>query len=132
MKFFWLLMLVAFSVFGVIGPASAEKVSKALVVQVNGDKEHFERALKLASNMRESLRHTKFEIVVYGPAVQFLTELSDEVPLIQKMQEEGMTVIACGRSLETDHVKEDTLAAGIKVIPFGAVHIVNQIGRAHV
>ena len=118
--------LVLFLVFGLIGQASAEVVSKAVVIQANGDKEQFERALKLASNMHEILHHAKFEIVVFGPAVKFLTEFSDEVPLIQKMQAEGMKVIACGRSLDTDKVKEDTLAPGVTVIPFGAVHIVNR------
>jgi len=123
MKKIW---LVLFLLFGLIGLASAEQISKAVVVQANGDKEQFERALKLASNMHEILRHAKFEVVVYGPAVRFLTEFSDEVPLIQKMQAEGIKVISCGRSMETDQVKEDTLAPGVIVIPYGAVHIVNR------
>lgn len=123
MKKIW---LVLFLLFGLTGVASAEQVSKAVVVQANGDKAQFERALKLASNMHEILTKAKFEIVVFGPAVQFLTEFSDEAPLIQKMQAEGMKVIACGRSLDTDHVKADDLAPGVTVIPFGAVHIVNR------
>jgi hypothetical protein len=76
--------------------------------------------------MREVLTTAKIEIVVFGPAVKFLTEDSDEVPLIQKIQSEGMKVIACGRSLKTDNVKESELAEGITVTPFGAVYIVNR------
>ena len=120
------IFLMLFLLFGLIELAAAEQVSKAVVVQANGDKVQFERALKLASNMHEILQKTKFEIVVYGPAVKFLTEFSEEVPLIQKMQAEGMKVIACGRSLKTDEVDESTLAPGIVVIPYGAVHIVNR------
>lgn len=106
--------------------ASAETASKAIIVQANGDKAQFERVLKLTSNMREVLTTSKFEIVVFGPAVKFLTEDSEELPLIQKVQSEGIKVIACGRSMKTDNMKETDLAAGVTVTPFGAVHIVNR------
>lgn len=106
--------------------ASAEVASKAVVVQANGDKVQFERALKLTSNMREVLTTSKFEIVVFGPAVKFLTEDSEELPLIQKIHSEGIKIVACGRSLKTDNVNPTDLIAGITVTPFGAVHIVNR------
>lgn len=106
--------------------ASAEVVSKAIVVQANGDKVQFERVLKLASNMREVLTKSKFEIVVFGPAVKFLTVDSEELPLIQKIQSEGIKIVACGRSLKTDNVNPADLIADIAVTPFGAVHIVNR------
>ena len=106
--------------------ATAEPIANDIIVQANGDKVQFERALKLASNMREVLPNAKFEIVVFGPAVKFLTDESEEVPLIQKMQSENIKVIACGRSMQTDNVKESQLAPGVTVTPFGAVHIVNR------
>jgi intracellular sulfur oxidation DsrE/DsrF family protein len=99
---------------------------EGVVVQGNGDRAQFERALKLASNMHEVLKSTKFEVVVFGPTVKMLTALSDEEPLIQKVQGEGITVIACGRSLKTDHVKAEDLTPGIPVVPFGAVYIVQK------
>ena len=108
------------------GYASAASVSNAIIVQANGDKAQFERALKLTSNMREVLGKAKFEIVVFGPAVKFLTDDSEEVPLIQKVQSEGIKIIACGRSLQTENIKESDLASGVAVTPFGAVHIVNR------
>ena len=97
-----------------------------VVVQGNGDKAQFERALKLASNMHEILKTTKFEVVVFGPTVKMLTALSDEFPLIQKVQGEGIKIVACGRSLKTDQVKAADLAPDISVVPFGAVYIVEQ------
>jgi uncharacterized protein len=118
--------ILAISLMLISGFASAATESKAVVVQANGDKVEFERALKLSSNMHEILKHSKFEVVVFGPAVKFLTEDSPEVPLIQKVQGEGIKLVACGRSLKTDNVKESDLAANITVTPFGAVHIVNR------
>jgi len=115
------LTLLLFSSF-----ASAETVSKAIVIQGNGDKPQFERALKLASNMHEVLTTSKFEIVVFGPTVKLLTEDSDELPLIQKVQSEGIKIVACGRSMDTDQVKKTDLIAGVTVTAFGAVHIVNR------
>lgn len=99
---------------------------EGVVVQGNGNKAQFERALKLASNMHEVLKSTKFEVVVFGPTVKFLTALSDEEPLVQKVQAEGIKLIACGRSLKTDHVAKDDLTPGIPVVPFGAVYIVQR------
>ena len=108
------------------GFASAETVSEAIVVQANGDKAQFERALKMTSNMHDILTTAKFEIVVFGPAVKFLADDSDEVPLIQKIQSEGIKVIACGRSMQTENIKESDLTSEVAVTPFGAVHIVNR------
>lgn len=118
--------LLAIFLLLISGFASAASVSKAIIVQANGDKAQFERALKLTSNMREVLGKAKFEIVVFGPAVKFLTDDSEEVPLIQKVQSEGIKIIACGRSLQTENIKESDLASGVAVTPFGAVHIVNR------
>lgn len=108
-----------------VGAAQAIDIM-GVVVQGNGDKAQFERALKLASNMHEVLNNTKFEVVVFGPTVQLLTAFSDEVPLIQKARNDGIKVIACGRSLKTDNVKVEDLVPGISVVPFGAVYIVER------
>lgn len=116
------IVMVLFS----INTASADNKVDGVVVQGNGNKAQFERALKLASNMHEVLKKTKFEVVVFGPTVKLLTALSNEVPLIQKVQDEGIKLIACGRSLKTDHVSKDDLMPGIPVVPFGAVYIVQQ------
>ncbi|MHB8622764.1 MAG: DsrE family protein [Sulfuricaulis sp.] len=97
-----------------------------VVVQGNGDKAQFERALKLASNMREVLNHTRFEVVIFGSTVRLLTVFGDEAPLIEKVQEDGVKIIACGRSLKTDNVKVEDLVPGISVVPFGAVYIVER------
>ena len=67
-----------------------------------------------------------FEIVVFGPAVNFLTADCEGAPLVQKMLDEGMKVIACGRSMTTDNVKKDDLARGVIVVQYGVVHIVNR------
>ena len=121
-----LITLLIFVLMTISGCASTSKISEAIVVQANGDKAQLERAFKLASNMREVLPNAKFEVVVFGPTVKLLTYVSDEVPLIQKMQTENISIVACGRSLQTDNVKESELAPGVTVTPFGAVHIVNR------
>jgi intracellular sulfur oxidation DsrE/DsrF family protein len=97
-----------------------------VVIQGNGDQAEFERALKLASNMREVLQDAKFEVVIFGPAVKLLNAFSDEVPLIQKVQSEGITVIACGRSMKSEGLKDGDLAPGVVAVPFGAVHILRR------
>lgn len=123
-KRFLLIFCILFVSFN-IRPALAAKI-KGVVVQANVSKAQFEHALKLAANMHEVLNHTKFEVVVFGPIVKLLTPLSDEEPLIQTVQGEGIKVIACGRSLKTDHVKKSDLDPGIPVVPFGAVYILER------
>src|SRR5690242_19061696 len=101
--------------------------SNAVVVQSNGTTPaDLKRALILASNMHEAMTSAKFEVVVYGPSVKLLTAFSDSVPLIQKVQSEGIKVIACGRSLNTEHIDKADMAPGVKVVPYGAVWIVNR------
>lgn len=116
-------------IFGLSGMACAAEgaISEGVVVQANGrDAADFKRALILASNMHEVLTKAKFEIVVYGESVKLLTAFSDEQPLIQKVQEEGIKIIACGRSLISEKLKDDEMAPDVVVVPFGAVHIVNR------
>jgi intracellular sulfur oxidation DsrE/DsrF family protein len=125
-KLFMLLLLVLGLAAGAhaAGPADAPQ---GVVVQANGrDAAEFKRALILASNMHEVLSKTRFEIVVYGPSVKLLSAFGDELPLIQKVQAEGIDILACGRSLTTEHMSESELAPGIKSVPFGAVWIVNR------
>lgn len=126
MKKIILALLLVFG-FGTAVFANDNSVSEAVVVQANGkDAADFKRALILASNMHEVLTKAKFEVVVYGPSVKLLTAFSNEVPLIQKVQGEGIKIIACGRSLKSEHLKNSDLADGVTVVPFGAVHIVNR------
>jgi intracellular sulfur oxidation DsrE/DsrF family protein len=121
-----LLTLLLFFGMGSIAIAESGAVSEGVVVQANGnDVKDFRRALTLALNMHEVLDKAKFEIVVYGPSVKYLTAFSDEAPLIQKAQSAGIDVIACGRSLTTEGLAGSDLMPGIKLVPFGAVRIVN-------
>ena len=124
MKRAFLFLLLAFGLANAAFAAEAA-VSDRVVIQANGNQADFKRALVLASNMHEVLTKAKFEIVVYGSNVHLLTSFSDEVPLIQKVQGEGIEVIACGRTLKTEHMNESDLAPGVKVVPYGAVYIVN-------
>jgi len=113
---------------GLTALVSADELptSEAVVVQVTGDRADFKRALMLASNMRAVLPKARFEVVVYGANVKLLTAFSDEAPLVQKVLDEGIRVIACGRSLKSEHLADSDLASGVTVVPFGAVHIVNR------
>lgn len=121
-------MLALLMIFGLTTMASADKLptSEAVVVQVTGDRADFKRALMLASNMGAALPKATFEVVVYGANVKLLTAFSDEAPLVQKVLDEGIRVIACGRSLKSEHLADSDLASGVTVVPFGAVHIVNR------
>lgn len=127
MKRILLLLLMVFTLDAAADAATSKlAVSKAIVVQANGNAADLKRAFTLASNMHEALPTAKFEIVVYGPAVKMLTAFSDAIPMIQKVQGEGIQVIACGRSLKTEHLNANEMAPDVTVVPFGAVHIVNR------
>lgn len=106
--------------------AAEQPAPKGVVIQATGDGAEFKRALLLASNMREVLSTTPFEVVVFGPNVKLTTAFSDEAPLIQKVQGEGVRVVVCGRSLAAEKILEADLAPEVKMVPFGAVHIVQR------
>ena len=106
--------------------AAGGPAPKGVIIQATGDRAEFKRALLLASNMREVLNTTPFEVVVFGSNVKLTTAFSDEAPLIQKVQGEGVRVVVCGRSLAAENILEADLAPEITVVPFGAVHIVQR------
>lgn len=126
LKKFILMLLLALGLNGVT-LADNGIISEGVVIQANGkDAADFKRALILASNMHEEMPHAKFELIVFGPSVKLLTAFSDAVPLIQKIQSEGIQIIACGRSLKTENLNDADLTPNIKVEPFGAVWLVNR------
>lgn len=106
-------------------PAFASPIT-GVVVQGNGSKVQFEHAVQLAENMHEVLKHAQFQVVVFGPIVKSLTTFSDEGPLIQQAQEQGIEIMSCGRSMKTFHVKKNDLLPGIPVVPYGAVYILQR------
>ena len=106
-------------------PAFASPIT-GVVVQGNGSKVQFEHAVKLAENMHEVLKHAQFQVVVFGPIVKSLTFFSDEEPLIQQAQEQGIKIMSCGRSMKTFHIKKSDLLPGIPVVPYGAVYILQR------
>lgn len=108
-----------------VGVAHASAIT-GVVVQGNGDKAQFERALRLASNMHEVLPKAKFEVVVFGPTVKLLTAFGPEEALIHRIADQGIKVIACGRSLKSDKVSAKSLAFDVEVVPYGAVHIMER------
>ncbi|MHB1936829.1 MAG: DsrE family protein [Acidobacteriaceae bacterium] len=108
-----------------MSPVFASPVT-GVVVQGNGNKIQFEHAVRLAENMHQILKHTPFQVVVFGPGVKLLTTFSDEAPLIQQAQDQGIQIMACGRSMTTDHVKKSDLLPGIPIVPYGAVYIVQR------
>lgn len=118
------LMLLGLS--GIGWAADDPRPAAGVVIQSSGDGAEFKRALVLASNMREVLRQTPFEVVVFGPNVKRVTAFSEEVPLIQRAQEAGIRVVACGRSLTAEKIEHSDLAPDVTVVPFGAVHIVTR------
>jgi intracellular sulfur oxidation DsrE/DsrF family protein len=127
MKKYALVLMMLLGLAAHVRAAGPAEVPEGVVVQANGDDvAAFKRALILASNMHEVLSKARFEIVVYGPSVKLLSAFSDELPLIQKVQAEGIEVLACGRSLATEHMSEGELAPGIRNVPFGAVWIVSR------
>lgn len=109
-----------------VGSAAEPQSVTGVVIQSSGDGAEFKRALVLASNMHEVLAQTPFEVVVFGPNVKLLTAFSEEAPLIQKAQEAGVRVVACGRSLKAEKIAQSDLVPDITVVPFGAVHIVTR------
>lgn len=120
--------LILAMLFGMNMTSLAETLPKSenVIIQANGNREDFKNALRLATNMHEVLTEAKFEIMVFGNNVKLLTAFSDDLPAIQKVLDEGIKVIACGRSLKALDVNESDLAPGISTVPFGAVHIVNR------
>lgn len=96
------------------------------MVQGNGSAVQFEHAVRLAENMHQVLPRTPFEVVVFGPTVKLLTTFSDEAPLIAQAQAQGITIMSCGRSMTTDVVKRKDLLPGVRVVPFGAVYILQR------
>jgi intracellular sulfur oxidation DsrE/DsrF family protein len=88
-----------------------------LVRKVN----HLKAALKTVTMMKDdgkTINH--FEVVMCGKGV---TQLNDNTDLISKATQSGITLSACGMSLNKFAIEEDELPKGVGIVPNGLIRI---------
>lgn len=83
---------------------------------------HLNAALKTAGMLKKDggngIDH--FEVVICGKSV---TQLNDHAGLIDDAVQAGITLTACGMSLNKFSVSEDELPQGVGVVPNGLIRI---------
>lgn len=105
-----------------------------VVIHVTSDRiSDWKRALTNVRNLYqdESIHTppTAITLVVNGEAVRFLLEHSVEANTLTRMAEAGITIDACGNSLDRFGHDPDTLAPGVSVVPSGVAEAVRLQGR---
>lgn len=99
-----------------IQPTAGEDYA-LLIRKVN----HLKAALKTVDMMKkntETIDH--FEVVMCGKSV---TQLNDNAALVRQASQAGITLSACGMSLNKFSIAEDELPQKIKVVPNGLIRL---------
>jgi len=110
--------------------SSAQKSERhRLVIQVSeNDPAVWNLALNNAENVQEALGKDKvdIEIVAYGPGLNMLKDESKVAGRLNAALDHSVGLIACGTTMQKMKVTKADLAAGVKVVPAGVVHIMQR------
>lgn len=119
------LTAVSFSV-----AADATQQKRRVVMQVNEDKsEIWAHALTLAENMQINAggkEKIDIEIVAMSPGIRMVGYDSSAADRVSRAIENGISVRACGNTMKAVRWGEDKLVPGVKVVPFGALEIIDK------
>ena len=108
------------------GPQTKRKV----VMQVNDDESKtWGHALTLAENMQKNAGgrdNIEIEIVAMSPGIRMVGNDSSVADRVSAAINNGIAVTACGNTMKAVRWGEDKLAPGVRVVPFGALEIIDK------
>lgn len=82
---------------------------------------HLKAAIKTVAMLTEEGRTvTHFEVVLCGKKI---TQINENRDLVKKAQRTGITVTACGMSMNKFSMKKADLPDGVRVVKNGLIHI---------
>lgn len=120
-------------VLGLSGHALAADVQqhkRRVVLQVNDDDtKTWNHALTLAENMQANAGgkdNIEIEIVAMSPGIKMVGSDSPVAGRVTKAAENGILMRACGYTMSVVRWTPDKLVAGVKMVPFGALEIVDK------
>jgi intracellular sulfur oxidation DsrE/DsrF family protein len=126
MKFSAMALILALSAGTAVN--AADKKS-GIVIQVSDNSAAtWNLALNVAKNVQQDLGKDKVdvEIVAFGPGLGMLKMDSEVGPRLAAASKDGVMLSACGNTMKKTKVSEKDLHPGVKVVPAGAIEIMNK------
>lgn len=115
---------------GVSVAADAPQTKRKVVMQVNDDESKtWSHALTLAENMQKNAGgrdNIDIEIVAMSPGIRMVGNDSSVADRVSVAVSNGIVVAACGNSMRAVRWGEDKLVPGVRVVPFGALEIIDR------
>ncbi|NGP87663.1 DsrE family protein [Fodinibius halophilus] len=135
MKTYNLLLLTLFLLTGTFIPSQAQPSAyENTIAAIQSDKKnnnyallvrnynHLKAAVKTVEMMTEDNPNTvnKFEVIICGKKI---TDIQKHQPLIKRAKQKGITLTACGMSMNKFSMDKEELPKGIGVVPNGLIRI---------
>ena len=106
---------------------AADADYRAVVHFNDADPDKQSAALRNVRNLRADLGpDARIEIVVHGPAIGLAAAGHRLERTLRDLVESGVGLAACGNSLRSQHVGEETLLTGVTVVSSGVGHLVRR------
>jgi len=123
-------MALTLTLAGNVFAADAAPQKRRVVLQVNdNDEKTWNHALALAENMQVNAGgkdKIEVEIVAMSPGIRMVGDDSSARDRVSKAAENGILIRACGYTMSAIRWGPEKLAPGVKVVPFGALEIVDK------
>jgi hypothetical protein len=100
-----------------------------LVLQVSeNDPAVWNLALNNAENVQQAFGKDKIdvEIVAYGPGLNMFKDESKVADRLNAALDHNVGLLACGTTMKKMKLTQANLAAGVKVVPGGIIHIMQR------
>ena len=125
-----LMLVLGVTGHGVSVAADVPQTTRKVVMQVSEDESKtWNHALTLAENMQKNAGgrdNIEIEIVAMSPGIRMVGNDSSAADRVSAAISKGIAVAACGNTMKAIRWGEDKLVAGVKVVPFGALEIIDR------
>jgi intracellular sulfur oxidation DsrE/DsrF family protein len=118
----------------IAAPPHPAKERRLLIQVSDGDPRSWALALGNARNVQLALGKDKvrIEIVAYGPGIRMLVADSPASAQVNEALDDGVRLVACENTMQTDHLTRNDMIYGIDYVKTGVVEIMDRVEQGWV
>jgi len=123
------LFILAFNTIASNQAVAAEKKLHSIVFHVNeNDPAKWNKILSIVHNVQQEMgpESVEAEIVVHGDGLYMVKAESEVANRLTEAQKEGVVLAACAVTLKRQHLTEQDLQPGVKIVPIGVVEVIRK------
>ncbi len=90
------------------------------------DEYRFNLVLNNINNLQAEIKEAEIELVANAQGIRLLEKDSAHEDMLRELQNKGVTLVACNKTMESQKLEPEDLLEGVKVVPSGVGELVKK------